>query len=307
MFRLGRYRDAEAALTAGRLRFPLAPGLMAVEGLLAAERHEWPKAVAIWSAYRQRFPDDDLGRDQLDRAAAASRHLATTAAADAIRGPTSELADGLVERHHNLLLGFESIGDCPEFGAVQSRCAVERPGLLRWSSLTLDALISALEQRFAGLGDPANTELGFDPSGEYVARDRRWRLAIHTRRFAGQVERDTLFETMCRRIVDLKERFIADLTAAERIFVYRSEGLDSDGLEALHRALRGLGPVRLLSVQPAAPTAPTSFGGRAGDLLTVDRGRHVGFLERLGVDRGGTWTVAIEDWLSICRKAAAAG
>ena len=95
------------------------------------------------------------------------------------------------------------------------------------------------------------------------------------------------------------------MAAAEKIFVYRSEGLDGDRLEALHRALRMFGPVRLLNVQPAAPTAPTLFQGRAGDLLKVDDDRYVAFLERLGLQEGGAWDIAFDDWIDVCRKAAA--
>ncbi len=303
LVRLERYGEAEAALAAGRLRFPRAPGLMAVEGLLASERGEWPKAVALWTAYRRRFPDDEIGRDQLEMAERASRRAAAEAGPDesAPEAPTAARGD-----LRALLLRFESIGDNCEFGAVQRRCAAEPPGLLRWSSLTLDALVAALGQRFAGMGDPTNAELSCHTSGEYIVTDRRWDLAVHTFRFAGQADRDRLFGHMCRKIAALKKQLIADLTTAEKIFVYRSEGVDGDGLERLHRALRDFGPVRLLSVQPAAPTAPEQFQGRAGDLLEVGENRYVGFVERLGVEEKGVWNVSLEDWISVCRRTVAA-
>ena len=240
LVRLERYGEAEAALAAGRLRFPRAPGLMAVEGLLASERGEWPKAVALWTAYRQRFPDDEIGRHHLDEAVRASRRAGEDASPEAATN-----AKPVVDRSlRDLLLRFESIGDSCEFGVVQRRCAAERPGLLRWSSLTLDALVSALEQRFPGTGDPANIELSCRASGEFILTDRRWRLAVHTFRFAGQADRDRLYGSMCRRIAVLTKQLNADLTAAEKIFVYRTEGIDGDGLERLHRALRGFGRIR---------------------------------------------------------------
>ena len=111
---------------------------------------------------------------------------------------------------------------------------------------------------------------------------------------------------MCKRVAYLRDKLLADLAAAEKIFVYRSPGLDADRLEALHRALATFGPIQLLNVQPAAPTAPTTFQGRAGEIIEVAPRRYVGFLERLGVTDMKTWDIAYDDWIAICRKCAEA-
>ena len=305
LFRLGRYSEADAVIKTGRDRFPDSQGLIAVEGLLAAARQDWPKAVTIWTAYRRRFPADTLGQDQFEQALRASDPRFPENGADGTvdRSPRTDIVDSNEVRR--LLLRFESIGDNCEFATVQRRYAAEPFGLLRWSTVVLDRLIPALEQRFAGLGEADNTELSVRPGGDFVVRDRRWGLGMHFVPAPERTERDALFARTCRRILQLKEKLIADLAAAEKVFVYRSEGLDGDRLEELHRALRVFGPVRLLNVQPAAPTAPTIFQGRAGDLIRIEEGRYVGFLERLGAQEGGAWDIAFDDWIAVCRKAAA--
>ena len=302
LIRLGRLSEAEAVVRSGRDRFPGVQGLMAVEGHLASTRQDWRAAVAIWSAYRLRFPGDPSGQEQLDRAIQASDPQFPEGGPDGESRPQHPL-DG--DELRRLLLQFESIGDNCEFGTVQRRFAAEPVGLLRWSNVLLDKLIPALEHRFAGLGDTDNTELTLRPAGDFVVSDRRWGLAMHFLPPPGRPDRDALLARTCRRLAMLKEKLIADLQAAEKVFVYRSEGLEGDRLEALHRSLRAFGPVRLLNIQPAAPTAPTLFQGRAGDLLKVEDGRYVGFLEKLGAEDGGVWDIAFDDWIAICRKTVA--
>ncbi len=291
LLRLGRVEEAQQALDRARRRFPEAPGLRAVEGLLASERGDWPKAVALWSDYRRRYPEDGNGEVQLARALAGERSAAPPTGAD----------EADVRR---LMLGFESLGETCEFAVVQRRYGAEPAGLLRWNDVTYDGLIAALGARFAGLGEPAETQLVIAPDGDLLVEDRRWGLALHTR-FEGDEDREALLARVCRDTGALKDKLLAELAAGEKIFVYRSSGLDGDRLEALHRALRVHGPVRLLAIQPAAPTAPTSIQGAAGELVEVGEGLFVGFLERLGVQTGGTWDVACDDWVAVCRKAAA--
>ncbi len=293
LLRLGRFDEAQRTLDRARPRFPDAAGLMAVEGLLASERGEWSKAVALWSDFHRRFPDDSNGEAQLERALAARRGSAT---------PAAVVDDDELRR---LMLAFESLGDGCEFGFVQRRYGAEPSGLLRWNDVTVDGLTAALGARFAGLGEPANTQMVVGPDRELLVEDRRWGLALHTFCFEGDEDRGPLLARTCRDIVSRRDELLADLTAAEKIFVFRSSGLDADRLEVLHRALRAYGPVRLLDVQPAAPTAPTSFQGAAGELVEVETGRYVGFMERLGVQAGETWDVAYDDWVSVCRKAVA--
>ncbi len=294
LLRLGRFDEAQRALDRARPRFPESPGLSAVEGLLASERGDWPKAVELWSAHCRRFSKDGIGEVQLERALAGERNARPAPVAPAV--DDAEL--------RRLMLGFESLGDGCEFGVVQRRYGAEPEGLLRWNDVTLDGLLAALGAGFAGFGEPANTHLVVASDGEFLVADRRWGLARHTFRYAGDEDRDELLARVISVMTSLRDRLLADLATADKIFVFRSSGLEADRLEALHRALRAHGPVRLLDVRPAAPTAPSAVQGAAGEVVEVGEGLWVGFLERLGGQAGATWDVAYEDWIDICRKTA---
>ena len=296
LVRLGRLDEAERALALGRSRFKQLPGLVGAEASSPSARGDWARAVESWTAYVAYFPNDKGGRDQLAAALEASRSPPRPAVqAPAPPAETSEL-----------LRLFESIGETREFAVVQRRCGIEPEGLLSWSTLTLDALVPALDQCFAGLGEPDNSRLVLPPGGGCVLRDRRWPLDIDATFHGGQavaqrserVEEASLLAEAGRRIVAARDRLLADLAAAEKIFVFRSDGLDGDRLELLHRALAAYGPVRLLNVQPAAPTAPTLLQGQAGEVIRIEKNRFVGFLERFA----GSDAPAVADWIALCRK-----
>jgi hypothetical protein len=202
------------------------------------------------------------------------------------------------------MLGFESIGDSCEFGSVQRRYAAEPLGLLRWNDVQLDDLLAALAHRFAGMGEPEHTEMPVIGNGEYTIKDKRWSLWMHTFLFEGQTDPVALFPKMCRRVVYLRDKLLADLAAAEKIFVYRSPGVDASQLAELHAALEAHGPIKLLGVQPV--DAFSDVSGDAGEIVALGERRWMGFLSRLGVADGNYWDIAFDDWVSICRKAAAA-
>ena len=147
------------------------------------------------------------------------------------------------------------------------------------------------------------------PDGSRALRDRRWPIDVPLARFR-RSDRETTFAEACQLVTTLRDTLLGDLAAAEKTFVYRSDGLDGDHLELLHRALAGLGPVRLLAVQPAAPPAPPQFEGEAGEVIRVERNRFVGFLDRLSIETADRETVdrqgAVSDWLALCRRAQAA-
>ena len=101
----------------------------------------------------------------------------------------------------------------------------------------------------------------------------------------------------------MRDKLLADLAAAEKIFVYCSPGLDAARIAALHEALEAYGPIRLLAVQPV--DAASDITGGAGAIVALGARRWVGFLSRLGIAEGNYWDIAFDDWVSICRKVAA--
>lgn len=297
LIRLVRFPEAEAALVAAKARFPQHPGLMAVEGILASERHEWPRALAIWTDYRRLFPDDDIGRDELEKA----RQQAPGRGAGASRHPGPTQPDTAL-----LLSRFVSLGDGASLETLQADHGAGRTAPLHWARVGLDGLLDALGAGFVDLGDPAVTTVAAVADGRLLVTDRRWRIAWQA---AGDETSmpDTSPEAVRQALAAIRTALMSDLAAADRIFVYRSAGLDANRLDALHGALRRFGSARLLHVQPAAPTAPTDFGGTAGDLVEVAPGRYVGFVERLGAsDEDGVRNAAADEWIAICGKAALA-
>lgn len=302
LLRLGRPIEAASALAAARARFPDDPGLLGVEALLAMEQGDWTRARMLWTALQKRLPDDPAIGGSLLQATAAET-AQNRASPARTRDPGAKMRDLAADQHRRrqLMLRFQSLGEGCEFGAVQRHFGAEPPDLLRWSTLEFDGLVAALNARLDQFGERANSDLIVAADGEYLVQDKRWMLAVHTFRFAGQVDGDTVLGETCERIKSTCGAFLAALAAAEQVFVYHCAGLDADQLDRLHHALRAFGPVRLLCVQPAAPTAPTHFQGRAGELIALGADRHVGFVERLGTKGpSGRWDIAYEDWLSIC-------
>ena len=278
---------------------------MAVEGAIAVARQDWPTALAFWTDYRRRYPNDATGWEQLGIAVQGAQ---LSRSEDAAAPPAPALAKIAIvedEPMRQLMLRFESIGDSCEMGLVQRRFGAEPLGLLRWNDVGLDNLVEALDHGFEGMGLPEHTEIVVAANGEYFVRDRRWSLGMHTFLFAGHVEAGDVYAKMCRRIVYLRNKLIEDLGAGEKIYVYRSPDIDEDGLRRLHRALSAFGPVTLLGAQPVNTPVTRFPGGRVGDVAELDDRLFIGFLGRPGTDARGNWDIAFDDWTSICAKALA--
>jgi tetratricopeptide (TPR) repeat protein len=304
---LGRFDEAERTIADALARHPDERMLLAVQGILASSREDWPNATALWAEYRRRFPDDKTGWEHHGRAVQGALLAAEDAGAPVAPAVLSApLKLDVVEDEDTraLMLGFESIGDSCEFGSVQRRYGAEPLGLLRWNDVQLDDLVAALAHRFEGMGLPEHTEMPVIGNGEYTIRDKRWSLWMHTFLFEGQTDPAALYPKMCRRVAYLRDKLVQDLEAAEKIFVYRSAGIDEARLAAMHEALEAYGRIRLLAVQPAS--VPGLRHGAPGQIVAVGERCWMGFLSRLGVADGNYWDIAFDEWVSICRLTSAA-
>jgi tetratricopeptide (TPR) repeat protein len=307
---LGRLDEAREQIDAAAAIDPLAYWVLALRGILAEATRDWDAAAAIWSEYRTRFPDDPVGWEHWGRSVQGQQlALAETPAAPSLaKRATTEQPESsppgveLVEdaEIRQLLLGFESLGDDCEFGIVQRRYGAEPLGLLRWNKAPFEALLAAVSERFADMGEPEHTELSPTSNGEYYIRDRRWGLGMHTFIFAGQESFDSLYPKICRRVQYLRDKLITDLRDAEKIFVFKSEHVTIEKARELHRSLRMIGPVKLLHVTLPSEAAPAESTGK---IVKVDDDLYRGFVGRFGVVHGWRWDVAFEDWLSVCRRA----
>ena len=246
-------------------------------------------------------PDDQAGwegQGKTNAAIHAARAERAGEPTDAVKVYIEVVEDDALR---TLMLGFESIGADCEFGLVQRRFGAEPLGLLRFNDVRSIDLLAALGAGFEGIGEPDHTAMIVSDSGEFYVMDTRWGLGMHTFMFSSRHDAATLLPKMCRRVVYLRDKLLEDLRGAEKTFVFKSDGIDIDGLRALHRALRIFGPVRLLHVRQAVvPLVDRSFEFAPGQVVELESGLYVGFLSRMG-NAGFQWDIAFNEWLSICR------
>lgn len=201
--------------------------------------------------------------------------------------------------HRELLTRFESLGTNCEFGSVQRHFGAETLGLFRWAGIEYQALLPILAQRFAGIGDPARTQGLSDHVGEYFLRNTGIEFVVHTWMNFAENDNAEFFEKQCARLRFLAEKMIADLTAGEKIFVYKRVAADvtDDEVRALRAEMDRYGPAPLLCVRLA--------GGRhvAGTVERFSRRVLIGYLDRLAAMPIGP-SVSYDCWLSICAAAA---
>ncbi|TWS98263.1 lipopolysaccharide assembly protein LapB [Reyranella sp. CPCC 100927] len=308
LFVLSRFDEFDQFMKSAPRRHRRHRGFLALQAMRTASQQRWDEALALWSEFRRRYPRDKMGWEHYGR----TLHARDLALADGKVGePDASAAAGPVapqkievvadEDARSLLLGFESLGENCEFGLVQRRFGAEPLGLLRFNNVQLGSLLTALASQFQDMGEPATTEM-VPFMNEYFIQDRRWGLAMHTFLFVGQQDPDVLYKKLCRRIAYLKDKLLSDLAEGRKVFVFTGQSLTMDGLRALHAALETFGPVKLLHTRVVTADAAGFPDGRAGEVVSIDRGLFVGYLRRPGVTAGNDWDIAFEDWLAICRK-----
>jgi hypothetical protein len=198
-----------------------------------------------------------------------------------------------------LAMQFESLGENCEFGLVQRRCDAEPLGLLRFSSTRLRDLIAGLETGFEGIGDPNDLEPRLEGSGpkEYMIYDKRFGLTYHTFVLEGQRSLWLLKEQESTRLKFLQRKFIEELQAAEKIFVYKGlSAVNDEEVLALFTALNRYGPNVLLWVVPHdADHAP-------GTVEVLADGLYRGYIDRFAPS-DNAHDLSLQSWLHVCSNA----
>jgi tetratricopeptide (TPR) repeat protein len=292
--RAGRDEDAEQALGEAVVRFPKEARLGIEYAKMAERRFALEDARDRWQRLRAAFPNHATIEKGLSSIlmnfADGPPAPAPMSPAEQARARAEIMADP-----KKLLLAFESIGECCEFGLLQRHFDLEPISLLRWAASEYGALLKALDRDFEGLGEPVNTMLS--GTNEYVVADARYGFHMHTFVRPHEAERGRFFEGQCKRLRFLLRKFREDAVVAEKILVRATEKPTThEQIRTLHRALRRYGPVVLLHVT-AAPTPE-----QANTVQWLDPDLMVAHIDRLGrIPRG--WDIPFDSWVKICRLA----
>jgi hypothetical protein len=188
---------------------------------------------------------------------------------------------------------MESLGRNCEFGLVQRHCGIEPLGLLRFTTSPVQALLAALEARFEGVGQ----DMAFDiHNNEWMAHDKRYGFFAHTGQLLTNMDADQIRRSEARRLPWLANKLIADLEAAEKLFVYQGDRAQTplEG-EVILAALRRYNPANMLLLILADP-------GRSGQVERHGDGLLIGYLPVL-TDAVEAVESKFEPWVRIVRTA----
>ena len=201
----------------------------------------------------------------------------------------------------DLVSQFVSLGLNCEFGLVQRHCDADPISLLRFAFTPLHGLITALECRFEGIGDPDQLAVRVLKNGEYIVTHQRYAFDFHTEMRAGKIGQADMLEKISRHFRYLAGMMLNDLADGTKIFVHRPQQRDAPESKArrLHATMSRIGPATLL--RAAYSEDPALIGTvrwlTPGHIM-------IGYLDHYSPHRYAA-DASFDVWLSICKAAAA--
>jgi predicted Zn-dependent protease len=290
---LERFDAARAVLDQAANRFPQdAPWLYVGLGKALIEAGRLDEAEGLSADAVARFPNDPAVKTLRAQMVGEGSHPDQPSATETTISRSEVTAS-------ELMMNFESLGDNCEFGFVQRFHGAEPLGLLRFSTMPYDLLMSALENRFEGVGDPENTILEVDElHQEFMISDKRYNMAAHTFTYVTAIDRQKFFQQQCRRLTYLRRKLITDLENCEKILVFRSlEFLSDQQVWALFRRIKTYGPNTLLCVRPQIYSA-----GGDGRVKQLDDRLWIGYVKIIPSALMQMENIAHSSWLKVCRQ-----
>ncbi len=198
----------------------------------------------------------------------------------------------------DVLSGFESLGHNCEFGVAQRHVGAEPLGLLRFAGITLPDLLRGLDTGFADMGEDGQLEilLADGDRREFMARDTRHCVSLHTLRYADETDEAAVHRQAQLHMRFLRRMFIETLSGGDKIFVFQRGGqtLVSQMRPLLER-LRLHGDRALLFMVVGDAHAP-------GTVEELGHGLFRGWTDRVA-PQGEVGNCNLQAWLSVCANA----
>ncbi|HWD57464.1 MAG TPA: tetratricopeptide repeat protein [Stellaceae bacterium] len=297
---VGRHDESEKMANATLERYPNDTELVIEHIWAAIARNDWKAAAARYDrACADTRHQPRLG-ESLGPMEARMRQLAAAAGDGMVTAPPPAAAPApRDDAMAALMLGFESMGERCDFGAVQRYFGGEPLGLLRFAWSRLDPLVAALDDRFGAVGQLEDTV--FDLYGdETILWMRKYNLLFHTFVYGvdkqPQDKRDAFHQQQRRRLLFLRDKLIGDLEEPQKILVYSTDDYGSDAEAAkLFAAVRAYGPNTLLFVRPEQNDRP------AGTVEMLEDGLYAGYFTGLTDFVVGNQP-PFELWRELCLK-----
>ncbi len=198
-----------------------------------------------------------------------------------------------------IALRFESLGENCEFGLFQRRCDAEPLGLLRFSSTFMRNLIRGIDDGFEGLGeaDDIDPRLEGDDRKEYMVHEKKYGLVYHTFVYEGQRSVWLMREQEAARLKFLRRKFMEELQATDKIFVYKfGSGVSEEEILPLYMALNRHSDATLIWVAPAERLRP------AGTVEVVMPGLFKGYIDRFAPE-AKSHDLSVDGCLQVCTHA----
>ena len=193
----------------------------------------------------------------------------------------------------------KSLGDNRELGLLQDALGSRRPGLFRHAACpSAKRLAEAIERRFAGFAAPGTLRCALH-EGAWVVIEGPLGYVRHTGLAQAAMTEAQVCAHEAARLPALAASLVQALELGETIFVRRvNEGEAEAGMAELFRAMRRIGPARLLWVTPADSRTP------AGTVRQVEDGLFRGGIARLAPYTNPAAS-SVPAWTALLAKAAA--
>jgi Tetratricopeptide repeat len=295
----GNLDQSEARLEQAIKLFPGNFELEVQMALTLSFKRQWPKALALWKSLRERWPAHAAVRQGISLVLPQAERDQRQSRPEPFEIPkllltTEDTASEHIQKMASIFKGFESLGSDCEFGMVQRIFNVDQPSLLRWAATLPEMLVQALDDQLEGVGDPEHTVV-IDHCNEYFTQDRRYRMTTHTFTPPASVPIEEFTLEHLERMQWLRRKFLSDLTAAKRTFVYKNnDGITDEQMFALYASLqRYNADIRLLCVRLQEQDRVS------GTLHQLKTGLYVGY-----IDRFSTVDISVAEWTTVCQQLA---